>query len=497
MPLPRCNNFAGYDLATKFSWVNGSPGMNVVAPAADGLRSAGGDLVRGTEAANARMKSLGITWVGPASTAAQASLARAAGDASETERVTANGADRLLDYGHSYERMRNQIAFVDPARYSWVQRAGDNISEGWQSLWGSGQDHVSIGEMNQANDAAANRALQMHQVETETADNRFTTTAASAPAAPPPAHDAPPPGGAQAGGTSQPAAPPTVAQAGGAGEPGARPVPAPPTASATPAAQAPPGVLTPAPPPVTGGGAGAGPGGGAAAPSGAASGQGRNGVDRSRLAPEATRPAQAPSSGSPQGGQGPGRQVPNTPGTGAGGGFAGGGAFGTGAPGAGDPSARRAELGRSFGRDLASSRLAAPGGSGYGGSRTGWGGAPTSGGAGSGRLGWGGESGAGRSSAGGGGGEPGGRAPAAEQRGWARGGAAEGPGGRAAIGEPATGGRSGAGSGYAPMMGGAGAGGQNGQDHRNRYLIPTDEAFDVDLTFTPPVLGPVSEDERD
>ncbi|MBW0106346.1 hypothetical protein I4I78_28340, partial [Pseudonocardia sp. KRD-291] len=178
------------------------------------------------------MQNLGVGWSGPAATAAQNSLARSADSASETTVVTTNGADRLLDYGRSYEHMRNQIAFVDPAQYSWVQRAGDNISEGWQSLWGSGEDHVSIGERNQANDAAANRALQMHQVRTETADNRFTTEAAAA--APHPANDAPPPSGVSApGGTAQTSAPPAVAAAGGA-DGGGRTVPAPPPVSPPP-----------------------------------------------------------------------------------------------------------------------------------------------------------------------------------------------------------------------------------------------------------------------
>ena len=179
MPLPRCYNFAGFDLPTKFGWINDSPGMNVVAPVADGLKGFGGTILQAVQDSDTSMKNLGVTWVGPAATAAQQSLTRTADGASETERVTTNGAERLLDYGRSYEHMRNQIAFVDPAQYSWVQRAGDNISEGWQSLWGNGQDHVSIGEKNQANDAAANRALQMHQVQTETADNRFTTAAAA------------------------------------------------------------------------------------------------------------------------------------------------------------------------------------------------------------------------------------------------------------------------------------------------------------------------------
>ncbi|MET0189808.1 MAG: hypothetical protein ABW212_12465 [Pseudonocardia sediminis] len=66
------------------------------------------------------------------------------------------------------------------------------------------------------------------------------------------------------------------------------------------------------------------------------------------------------------------------------------------------------------------------------------------------------------------------------------------------ISEPAPG-RSGAGTNGVTPMGGMGAGGRGSdQDHRNRYLLPSSEAFDLDLQATPPVLGaePDEEDER-
>lgn len=45
------------------------------------------------------------------------------------------------------------------------------------------------------------------------------------------------------------------------------------------------------------------------------------------------------------------------------------------------------------------------------------------------------------------------------------------------------------------MMGGAGGGSQGDQEHRNRYLVPSDEVFAVPLVATDPVLGP-EEDDR-
>ncbi len=40
------------------------------------------------------------------------------------------------------------------------------------------------------------------------------------------------------------------------------------------------------------------------------------------------------------------------------------------------------------------------------------------------------------------------------------------------------------------MMGGAGGLRSDGDAHRNRYLLPTSEPFDVDLPHAPPVLAP-------
>lgn len=513
MPLPQCYNFAGIPLATKFGWFEGSPGARAVTPVADNLKGFGSAMNQAVQDCDAAMTSIGADWKGRAATAARRSLAGTAGRASETEQVTGNGADRLLDYGSSYEHTRTQIAFVDPKQFSPVEKAGDNISEAWQSLWGDGADHVTIGEMNQANNDAADRALRAHAVQTGMADDRFVTATATAPA--PPSGSLPPaPDGAAAG---EPVPPPPVAPAGG-GDPGGRPVTSPPpSASPAPATSTSGGGVAPAPVPTTGVG-----GGGVGGP--ANTGQERTGGDPNRsVAGLPTATAQAPSRGAP-GGSGPDRPVIGAPsdrgGSGASGTTtgSGGGAWRPGAPSANDQAARRAELGRNFGRDLASGRLAPPGGPDYGGfggshrpgtgwggpptsgggptGRPGWGGAPTSGNAGTRAPGWGAEPGGGRSATGGWGGESGGRAPAAEQRGWVRGGA-EGHGGRPVPAEPAAGGRSGTGAGYAPMMAGAGAGGQTGQEHRNRYLIPTDEAFDVDLTFTPPVLGPLADDGRD
>ncbi|MDQ4118297.1 MAG: hypothetical protein M3235_15250, partial [Actinomycetota bacterium] len=67
----------------------------------------------------------------------------------------------------------------------------------------------------------------------------------------------------------------------------------------------------------------------------------------------------------------------------------------------------------------------------------------------------------------------------------------DGPLARPVAGEPAVTGRgAGYGPGFAPMMAGAGGLRPDGDAHRNRYLLPTSEPFDVDVPHTPPVLAP-------
>jgi hypothetical protein len=462
MPLPRCYNYEAFDIATKAAWILGKPGAEATRQTSDGLRKLVDDMATTKQTLDRGMADLGISWQGPAARAAQESLDRTATGVDGTANVARNGADRMLDHGSAFERMRNQVRFIDPAEFSWIQRAGDNISEAWQSLRGRGADHVTIAEHNQINDEVANRALQKYESETSAIDDRFTTEAA---AAPPPATSpgaTPGPGGA-------PGPQPGVSVApGGGGLPGPTPGPAgvglPPVGSASQPVSAPTG-------PSGGGGAGGGAGGGGGPsplvplPSGPAfssgAGGGGTGAQGSRIPPAPDRvrtPIPAP-----------------TP----------------------DVARAREDLARRFGDQARRQQLVRP--------RTETGPAPqTRPGSGTGSYGAG--SGAGRGAVG---------SPFGESRGTARlpGAATEphGPGGRGGAGtawgtEPRTPGPRSAGApepwsgakaaearggaGYGPMAGGVPGGRGETRDHRNRYVVPTDEVFDVGITATDAVLAP-------
>ncbi|ALE86349.1 WXG100 family type VII secretion target [Pseudonocardia sp. HH130629-09] len=458
MPLPRCYNYEAFDIATKSAWILGKPGAEATRQTADSLRSLVDDMAATKQTLDRGMADLGISWQGPAAQAAQESLDRTATGVDGTATVAQNGADRMLDHGSAFERMRGQVRFMDPAEFSWIQRAGDNISEAWQSLQGRGTDHVTIAEHNQINDEIANRALQQYESETSAIDDRFTTEAAAAP-----------PAGSTPGATS-----------GGGGASGPQPgvsvganVPAPPGGGSGPA----PGPAGIGPPP-----------GGAASPAPPVGGAGGGSV------------------GVSGGGAGPGAgyspvvPLPNGPASSAGGG-------GVPAPGLRTPPApdrtripprtpvpdaarTREDLARRFGDQVRRQQLVRPVTE------------PRPGGTGS----YGGGTGAGRGGYG---------SPFGDSRGTARlpGASAEphSPGSRVGSGtawgtEPrTTGPRSGGatdswtgsraaeargGAGYGPMAGGVPGGRADGQDHRNRYVVPTDEVFDVGVTATDAVLAP-------
>lgn len=469
MALPRCYAFEAFDIAAKAAWILDKPGAEAMRQTSDGLRKLVDDMATTKQTLDRGMADLGISWQGPAARAAQESLDRTATGVDGTANVARNGADRMLDHGSAFERMRGQVRFMDPAEFSWIQRAGDNISEAWQSLRGRGADHVTIAEHNQINDEVANRALQRYESETSAIDDRFTTEAA---ATPPPATSpgvTPGPGG-------PPGSQPGVSVApGGGGLPGPTPGPAgvglPPAGSASQPVSAPPG-------PSGGVGAGGGPGGGAGAGAGGGGGP-------SPVVPLPSGPA---SPGAGGGGAGaPGPRIPPAPDR-----------VRTPIPTPTPDAVRvREDLARRFGDQARRQQFVRP--------FTETGPAPqTRSGSGTGPYGAG--SAAGRGALG---------APFGGSRGTARlpGAATEpyGPGGRGGAGtawgteprtpgprsggaaEPWTGARAAearGGAGYGPMAGGVPGGRGEGRDHRNRYVVPTDEVFDVGITATDAVLAP-------
>ncbi|MBO4238783.1 PPE domain-containing protein [Pseudonocardia alni] len=446
-------NFAAKSLQEKYAWVVGKPGSTAVADAAAALRTADAELRSASDEARKRMAELGISWQGPAAAAAQQSLDGITTSMMCTAPVTANGATQLDAYGQSFDRTQAAIAALDPTPpgifTSGVRSLHLLASTPLTGLSATVADYVISLERDQRHSEEADRALQEHLDTASAIDDRFRTVDPGS-AATPTGAGGPAPGSAGAGGPG----PAGVGAGGGATPPGgdgpATGVPGQPGGGSRPG---PDGVGAPGRPGTDGPGTegsglvGSGPGTpdvGRTAEPGAAGTTGGGVADRDRgtgllgpvdvVAPQHLDPTATPAPDPYRPAAPPGPYPTTTPGP--------------------DPLATRVELGHRFGERTRAQPLLPPSarGPGYGD-----------------RL---------RGGTGPGGGRP------HEQF---------GPGARTA--EPAwsarpgeTTGRGGAPGGYGPMAGGAGS--RDTRDHRNRYVVPTDEVFDIEIAATDAVLAP-------
>ena len=442
-------NFAATTLQQKYAWVVGKPGSTAVVDAAAALRTADAELRSASDEARKRMAELGISWQGPAAAAAQQSLDGITTSMMCTAPVTANGATQLDAYGQSFDRTQAVIAALDPTPPGIFTSGVRNLhllaSTPWTGLSATIADYVTSLERDQRHSEEADRALQEHLDTASAIDDRFRTVD-PVPVATPTGAGGPAPGSAGAGaGGPGPAGVgdgggPTPPGGGGPGlgapdQPGGGP------------RSAPDGVGAPGGPGTDGSGfvgSGAGTPDVERTPGGPGpTGDGVSDRDRGTgvpgpvdvVAPQHLDPPGTPApdpyrSAAPQG------PYPTST-----------------APGP-DPFATRVDLGRRFGERTRAQPLLPPSARGPGYVE---------------RLPGGPGSGGGRPY------EP------------------LGPGARTA--EPAwsvrpgeTTGRGGTPGGYGPMTGGMGS--RDARDHRNRYVVPTHEVFDVEIAATDAVLAP-------
>ncbi|ANY06103.1 hypothetical protein [Pseudonocardia sp. HH130630-07] len=161
---------AAFSMEEKWAWVDGRPGaasVQVVTDAMASIDSAGNTVrdrvLRGSD-------ELGVDWQGAAATRAQERLQGMGAGMQDTSGVTGNGAGRLDDYGRSWQQMKSEFQFDDPARAGW-----DRVwrSSFWQAAVGVADSRLSFAEQNQINSEAADAALQRHYQRTEDAYREF------------------------------------------------------------------------------------------------------------------------------------------------------------------------------------------------------------------------------------------------------------------------------------------------------------------------------------
>ncbi|MGH3566719.1 MAG: hypothetical protein ACRDRH_11945 [Pseudonocardia sp.] len=438
------HRYEGFDLRTKFSWLQSAPGIEAVDSARHMLGSVGNGFLDSDDLVRNVLAGFGVLWQGRAAEAAGEAMQRAAGRAGETGAAGGVGGGAVDGYGQSFEVLRPKVHWEDPGAYGWDDTFWDVTGRQLDSTFGDvfdvQSDYYAAAEENRTLEARADAALYAHEgIARESLAAFPTMEPAGALTA-----GVPPGGGigtAGAGGL-----------AGGAGSVGVVPMP---TAGTGPSSLA---------PDVAGSGALPPPGaarGGATPP--AAGAIPRPPTDLAgALVPggRATSPI-PPALGNTQSGRGP---MPTGPG-GSGLGLPGMGPRegGLGRPGAGPgahgrPGAQPPTSGTEFGRRFGGQGGAnGPGSDGpFGPARPGvTGGQPPS---------------ASPDHAGSGS-RPGGSGPPPEAR----------PQPGRVAGGPTM-------YGHPSPLGGMGAG--NGPtEHKTRYWIPSSEAFEVDVPYTPPVIG--------
>jgi hypothetical protein len=416
--------YEGFDLRTKFSWINGAVGLQATEPARIGMGNLGNAFVASDDAIRGLLAPLGLQWHGQAAEATAGALARAADRAGTAGLDGGAGSSAVAGYGQSFEEMRPKIAWQDPGSWDWWDMGIDVYGAGMRTAFGDTfdvqSDFTATLEENRTLDARANEALYSHEQVSRERLEAFPLV--------------------------EPASAPTVPGApGGSGTP---PFPSPGPLGADPVGIG-PASGPPAPP-------------GVAAPPGSPT-VGRFAPDTIGIGGNAGPPAVS------------GAQIPGAvPGIGPAGGLH--------APGSSRPGSTNAGSGVGWGSAGTGSPTPAWGGSERLPAGIGRGGVGTNGATGlsggPGRPLPAGGSGVGLGRGGTNGGEFAGRLPGgSEQSGAARPGAGAGD---APPGSPRANGVSS--GGHAPFLGGMGAGaGAGPTEHKVRYWIPSTEAFDVDL----------------
>jgi hypothetical protein len=466
------NRFEGYDLATKYGWMQTGEGPAAVEHGVRWLHGLGEVYTESQADLNATMARLKVTWHGTSADAAAGAMTELAGWVAEASQVASAGGGSMDSYGSSFAEMKPRIP--NPAD-AGPQSTGGAVLDAAMGAAGplTGLESAYAKRMA-ALDQQANAALYAHQRVTQSALASFPLSE-------------PPPAVTAGGGSASATVPAGHAGVGGVG----------PASGSGPGAA---GAGTrPSPPGGTGaaGAGAAGAGAGGAGAGGAAAGGDRSGAAAAAGAgtgaPVGTHSAGwtplapvNPAGGAPP----PGGVTPGPPAQGAGG-FAPSGSAPTmpGLNGGGVPPSSGVGPGSPLpGSSLPGSPL--PGRTPFGA------GGPAGGGAGG--------------PAGGGGVGPGpGERPLASRGGAFPGGygepgfgsASPGAGTAAAPGGP--GGARGAGAvgmGGVPLGAGAAAAARRGdKEHRTKLFIPSDEPFvvPVDEDVTPGVIGAKPRDDED
>jgi hypothetical protein len=198
--------YEGFDLQTKFGWINGAVGIQATEPARIGMGNLGIAFGASDQAVRDLLAPLGIEWQGVAAEATAGALRKAA-DRGGAMGVAAGGGGAAVDgYGQSFEALRPKVAWQDPGTWDWWEMPVDAAGIAFDNVFGDvfdiQSDFTAAIEQNRTLDAQANQALYGHEEQARSALAGFPVVEAAAvptPARASPAFDVAGPGGPAAG----------------------------------------------------------------------------------------------------------------------------------------------------------------------------------------------------------------------------------------------------------------------------------------------------------
>jgi hypothetical protein len=165
----------GEPLDVKFGWLSGKPGMAAVAEAAATLGDMGNLYTGSQDFVTAALREADVEWHGRAAESAGHALRTLAGRGGVAGTAGAGGGTSLEGYGQSFEELRSQVHYEQPGVLGW----DDALLPGGSVRWMA--DQYRIVEANRNADATAVLAFRNHESVTRTALDTFPTLEAAPP----------------------------------------------------------------------------------------------------------------------------------------------------------------------------------------------------------------------------------------------------------------------------------------------------------------------------
>jgi hypothetical protein len=204
--------YEGFDLATKYGWMQQGQGANAVAPGGDYLSQMAQDYGQSDTNIRTQLARLGVSWTGQASQAASAGLTQLADYAQSANQTSTAGSASLGQYGESFAELKPKVPKpVEVGQQSWGGRILDGAMGVADGAFGIQSDYRARLRQYQRQDAQANQALYAHQRNTQSVLDGFkagdpvpTVAASGSDAGPGGGGRGRGPGGGGGGGASPP-----------------------------------------------------------------------------------------------------------------------------------------------------------------------------------------------------------------------------------------------------------------------------------------------------